>query len=65
MGTLLVKQIYTYSLHQRIGVDIFSDKLVGELTVVCLTTVERDESRIVAIECGPDHLHLFVRNWKN
>lgn len=46
--------------------DIFSDKLVGELTVAYVLQRSKEmKVDIVAIECGPDHLHLFVRNWKN
>ena len=46
--------------------DIFSDKLVGELTVAYVLQRSKEmKVDIAAIECGPDHLHLFVRNWKN
>jgi putative transposase len=46
--------------------DIFVEPLVRELTVAY--TVQRAQEmkiEIAAIECGPDHLHLFVKNWKN
>jgi putative transposase len=46
--------------------DIFADPLVRELTIAY--TVERAKKmkiEIAAIECGTDHLHLFVKNWKN
>jgi len=46
--------------------DIFSDKLVRELTVAYV--VQRAKAmkvHITAIECGTDHLHLFVTDWKN
>ena len=46
--------------------DIFSDKLVRELTVAyTLQRAKKMKVNIAAIECGPDHLHLFVNNWKN
>jgi len=46
--------------------DIFEDPLTRELTVAYI--VERAQEmkiEVTAIECGPDHLHLFVKNWKN
>jgi REP element-mobilizing transposase RayT len=46
--------------------DIFADQLVRELTVAYV--VQRSQKmhvEIAAIECGPEHLHLFVKNWKN
>ncbi len=46
--------------------DIFSDKLVRELTVAYVLQRSKEmKVDISAIECGPDHLHLFVKNWKN
>ena len=45
---------------------IFSEPLARELTAAYI--VERAQQMkvsIAAIECGPDHLHLFVKNWKN
>ena len=46
--------------------DIFSDKLVRELTVAYVLQRSKEmKVDIAAIECGPDHLHLFVKNWKN
>ncbi|MEK6938229.1 MAG: IS200/IS605 family transposase [Nanoarchaeota archaeon] len=46
--------------------DIFVDKLVRELTVAyVLQRSKKMKVDIAAIECGPDHLHLFVKNWKN
>jgi len=46
--------------------DIFSDKLVRELTVAyVLQRAKEMKLEIAAIECGPDHLHLFAKNWKN
>ena len=46
--------------------DVFADSMVRELTVAYV--VQRAKSmkvEIAAIECGPDHLHLFVKHWKN
>src|SRR3990172_8155874 len=46
--------------------DIFSDGLVRELTVgYLLQRAQEMQVEIAAIECGPDHIHLFVKNWKN
>lgn len=46
--------------------DIFRDTLVRELTVAYL--VERAQQLRVfvsAVDCGPDHIHLFIEDWKN
>ena len=46
--------------------DVFSNPLVRELAVGYL--VQRAQEmrvELAAIECGPDHLHLFVKGWKN
>ena len=46
--------------------DIFRDPLARELTVAYL--VERAQQlkvKVAAIDCGPEHIHLFVENWKN
>ena len=46
--------------------DIFYETLVRELTVAYL--VERAQQlkvRVAAIDCGPNHIHLFVEDWKN
>ena len=46
--------------------DIFSEPLTRELTIAYL--VERAQQmkvEVAAIECGPEHLHLFVKQWKN
>ena len=46
--------------------DIFSDSLTRELTVAYI--IERAQQlkvSVSAIDFGPDHLHLFVENWKN
>jgi putative transposase len=46
--------------------DIFVDHLARELTIAyTLQRAQEMKIDIVAIECGPDHLHLFVKNWKN
>ena len=46
--------------------DIFADKLVRELTLAYIVQRAREmRIDIAAIECGPDHIHMFVRNWKN
>ena len=46
--------------------NIFSDRLVRELTVAYVMQRSKEmKVDIAAIECGPDHLHLFVKNWKN
>ena len=46
--------------------DIFCRRIVKELTVAYL--VERAQQlkvSVSAIDCGPDHIHLFIENWKN
>lgn len=46
--------------------DVFSNPLVRELAVAYL--VQRAQEmrvELAAVECGPDHLHLFVKGWKN
>jgi len=46
--------------------DIFVESLARELTIAYIIQRSREmKVDIAAIECGPDHLHLFVRNWKN
>lgn len=45
---------------------IFSDSLTRELTVAYL--IERSQQLgifVSAVDCGPDHIHLFIENWKN
>src|SRR3989344_4112127 len=45
---------------------ICADKLVRELAVAyVLQRAKTMKVTISAIECGPDHLHLFVQDWKN
>ena len=46
--------------------DIFREPLARELTIAYL--VERSQQlkvRVAAIDCGPNHIRLFVENWKN
>ncbi len=45
---------------------IFADPVVRELTVAYIVQRAREmRVEIGAIECGTDHLHLFVKHWKN
>ena len=46
--------------------DIFREPLARELTIAYL--VERSQQlnvRVAAIDCGPNHIHLFIEDWKN
>ena len=46
--------------------EIFSEPLTKELTVAYI--IQRSQEmkiEIAVIEPGPDHLHLFVKQWKN
>lgn len=46
--------------------DVFSNATVRELTVAyVMQRAQEMKVQIAAIECGPDHMHLFVSNWKN
>ena len=46
--------------------DIFADDLVRELTVAYIVLRAQEMGvTVAAIECGPDHVHLFVTGWKN
>ena len=46
--------------------DIFSEPLARELTVAYIAErAQQMKVEVAAIECGPDHLHLFVKQWKN
>lgn len=46
--------------------DIFADPLVRELTIAYLLEKAKEmEVFLSAIDCGPDHIHLFVENWKS
>ena len=45
--------------------EIFADPMVRELTVAYLAQKAHAMGvRIGAIECGPDHVHLFVTEWR-
>lgn len=44
---------------------VFADPLVRELAIGYIVQKARAMCiHIAAIECGPDHLHLFVTNWR-
>ena len=46
--------------------DIFRDPLVRELTLAyILERAQQMKILITAIECGPDHMHVFVQHYKN
>ena len=46
--------------------DIFVEPLVRELTVAYIVQRAHEmKVNVAAIECGPDHVHLFVTDWKN
>lgn len=46
--------------------DIFADELVRELTVAYIAQRAQElRVNLAAIECGKDHMHLFISNWKN
>ncbi len=46
--------------------DIFADQLVKELTVAYLVQRAQEmKIEVAAIDCGPDHVHLFLKRWKN
>jgi putative transposase len=46
--------------------DVFSNRLVRELAVGYLVQRAQEmRAELAAVECGPDHLHLFVKGWKN
>ena len=46
--------------------DIFANELVRELTIAYLLEKAKQLKVFVsAIDCGPDHIHLFVEHWKN
>src|SRR3989338_3410683 len=46
--------------------DVFVEPLVRELTVAYLVQRAQEmKLNVAAIECGPDHVHLFVTEWKN
>jgi|TARA_Y100000310_G_scaffold288168_1_gene313579 putative transposase len=46
--------------------EIFENNLVRELTIAYLFERAKQLKVFVsAIDCGPDHIHLFVEHWKN
>ena len=46
--------------------DVFTHPLVRELVVAYVVQRAKEMGvEVAVIECGPDHLHLFVRHWKN
>ena len=46
--------------------EIFANPLVRELTVTYINEKAHHlRVNLAAIECGPDHVHLFLKNWKN
>ena len=46
--------------------DIFLDSLMRELTVAYIVQRAQEmKVEVAAVDCGPDHLHLFVKGWKN
>jgi putative transposase len=46
--------------------DVFVEPLVRELTVAYIVQRAHEmRVNVAAIECGPDHVHLFVTGWKN
>lgn len=46
--------------------DIFVEPLVRELTVAYIVQRAQEmKVNVAAIDCGTDHVHLFVTNWKN
>ena len=73
MATYLVRAAHTVgesNLHLQFTPayrqDIFCHPLVRELTIAYI--IERAQQmkiQVSAIDCGPDHLHVFVQNWKN
>ncbi len=43
--------------------DIFQDSIVSELTLVyIMEKLKQFKVQLIAYNCGPDHLHLFVSN---
>ena len=46
--------------------EIFREPLVRELTIAYIAEwAQQMQVQLAAIDCGTDHLHLFVKNWKN
>ncbi len=45
--------------------DVFIEPLVRELTIAYLVQKAQElDVNVAAIECGPDHIHLFIKNWR-
>ena len=45
--------------------EIFAHPLARELTVAYIVQRAKEmKVHIAAIDCGPDHVHIFVTNWK-
>lgn len=73
MTTLLVRSAHTIgesNLHlvftPAYRRDIFRDPLVRELTLAyIMERAQQMKIQITAIECGPDHVHVFVQQYKN
>lgn len=46
--------------------EAFSDPIVLKVTIGLLHLVAKELGiDLIAAEGGPDHIHLFIRNWKN
>ena len=46
--------------------DVFVEPLARELTVAYIVQrAQQMKVNVAAIECGPDYVHLFVKDWKN
>ncbi|MBI3033640.1 IS200/IS605 family transposase [Candidatus Woesearchaeota archaeon] len=46
--------------------DVFVESMARELTVAYLVQRAHEmKVEVAAIDCGPDHVHLFVKHWKN
>ena len=46
--------------------EIFREPLVRELTIAYIAErAQQMQVQLAAIDCGTDHLQLFVKNWKN
>ena len=46
--------------------DIFRESLTRELTIAYLVERAKQLNIVVsAVDCGPDHIHIFIEDWKN
>ena len=46
--------------------DIFLNKQVWELSLIYIKEkLEKMNVILLSAECGPDHAHIFLANWKN